>query len=575
MRFPVLAAALLVAACSPPPASTTAEPAAAAEIQPWTRGGMVSAANPHAVAAAAEMLAKGGHAVDAAIAAHAVLGLVEPQSSGLGGSVFMLVYERSRGELVTYDGRETAPASATPDMFMVDGKPLGFREAWQAGIAVGVPGAVAAYATAHEAHGKLEWQDILMPAIRLARDGFEVSPRMHNWLARMGQYVDLQHAPAASAYLYPDGEAAPVRYLRKNLEYADTLAAIAAGGAAAFYVGDIAGDIVARAGAAPMSGSMTVEDIAGYKAIARDPVCGAFRDDTICSMPPPSSGVANIMMAGLYDRLVADDASQADRLQAFVDAQRLAYADRDHYVADADFVDVPLDRLLGPAYLDRRAAERFAPDAVPTHGDPFAADEAAAFTWGPDTTVEVAGTSHLSIIDREGNSVALTASVGAPFGSFRLVRGFLLNNEMSDFARDPMSGGQTAANVIAPGKRPRSSMSPTIVFDENDEVLIVTGSPGGNSILAYTTKSILAVLDWQLTAQQAADFPNIVARGEKVRVEGADELGKSTAADLAGRGYVVEESQGENSGIHIIVVRSDSLEGAADKRREGTVEAIN
>jgi gamma-glutamyltranspeptidase / glutathione hydrolase len=271
--------------------------------------------------------------------------------------------------------------------------------------------------------------------------------------------------------------------------------------------------------------------------------------------------------------MVQPASSQADKLAAFVDAQRLAYADRDHYIGDPDAVAVPLDDLLNPIYLKQRATERFAPDATPTPGDPtkVLGGKPLAGVWARDTTTEIAGTTHLSIIDGMGNAVSMTATVEAPFGSARLVHGFLLNNEMTDFAREVAADGKPQANAIAPGRRPRSSMSPTMVFDANGDLLMVTGSPGGNSIPAYVAKSILGVLDWGLDAQGAADFPNIIARGQKVRVEIAEPEGKVIADDLAARGYVVQEREGENSGLHLIVVNPEGLDGAADKRREGIV----
>jgi len=279
------------------------------------------------------------------------------------------------------------------------------------------------------------------------------------------------------------------------------------------------------------------------------------------------------MMAAMYDHMTTKDSSQADRLAAFVDAQRLAYADRDHYFGDPDEVDIPLDDLLNPIYLEHRAHERFAPSALPTPGDPASVLGGAplANRWGTDTTQESAGTTHLSIIDSQGNAVSMTATVEAPFGSSRWANGFLLNNELTDFAREVSADGERPANAITPGRRPRSSMSPTMVFDQQGQLMMVTGSPGGNSIPAYVAKSILAVLDWQMDAQAAADYPNIVARGQKVRVEIADPLGKEIAQDLISRGYDVEEREGENSGLHIIVVHPDRLDGAADSRREGTV----
>ena len=576
-----LAALLFVAACTPvenpdtgPVASTDA---ASSPDRSWNRGAIATAANPHAVAAAIEMLKKGGHAVDATIAAHAVLGLVEPQSSGLGGGGFMLIYEHSTGDLTFLDGREAAPSGATIDMFMRDGNVLGFVEAWQSGLAVGVPGVVALYKSAHDDHGKLPWPDLFQPAIRLAEEGFEVTPRIANNLPRVGAAGRLDENPPTAAYFFPGGKPLQIGHLLKNPEYATTLTRIAKEGIDAFYKGEIATAIAKAAQEPPNGGTLTVEDIGNYRVIKRDVVCGDFRKLEICTTTPPSSGGAQIMIAGLYDHLTGEAATQDDKIAAFVDAQRLAYADRDHYFGDPDSVKVPLDDLLNPVYLEHRATERIAPAATPTHGDPGSVlrNDPVAVLWGEDTTEEASGTTHLSIIDSEGNAVAMTATVEGWFGSSRWAGGFLLNNEMTDFARKHDPDAPPVANAIGPGRRPRSSMSPTMVFDQDGDLLMVTGSPGGNSIPAYVSKSIIAVLDWDMSAQEAVDFPNIVARGEKVRVEVNVEPGKAIATDLAERGYQVQERDGENSGLHVIVVRSDELDGAADKRREGIVRTTS
>jgi gamma-glutamyltranspeptidase/glutathione hydrolase len=581
-RLHAIAAFLFVAACSPAENSVadsaaTSDAANSVPTDPWNRGAIATAANPHAVAAAIEMLDKGGHAVDAAIAAHAVLGLVEPQSSGIGGGGFMLIYERATRDLTFHDGREMAPSGATVDMFMRDGEVLGFIDAWQSGLAVGVPGTVAMYKSAHDDHGKLPWSELFQPAIRIAREGFEVSPRIANNLPWVGERGRLDENPLTAAYFYPGGEPLQVGDLLKNPEYAATLTRIANEGIDAFYKGEIAEAIAKAAQEPPNGGTLTVDDIGNYRVVKRDVVCGDFRDLDICTTTPPSSGGAQIMIAGLYDHLTAEAETQADRIAAFVDAQRLAYADRDHYFGDPDSVEVPLEDLLNPAYLEHRATERFAPGATPTHGDPGSVlhDDPVADLWSVDTTEEAAGTTHLSIIDSEGNAVAMTATIEAWFGSSRWAAGFLLNNEMTDFAREYDPDAPPVANAIGPGRRPRSSMSPTMVFDENGDILMVTGSPGGNSIPAYVSKSIIAVLDWDMSAQDAVDFPNIVARGERVRVEVNVEPGKTIADDLAERGYPVQEREGENSGLHVIVVRPDELDGAADKRREGIVRTTS
>jgi len=574
-------ATLLIIACGPRDDSETGATATAVtrlsvQEQSWDRGAIVSAANPHAVAAAIEILQKGGHAVDAAIAAHAVLGLVEPQSSGLGGGAFMLVYERADGALKYLDGREIAPAGATVDMFMRDGAVMARARAWQSGLSVGVPGTVALYKTAHDDHGTLSWADLFQPAIRLAEQGFAVSPRLANFLVRIAPVSRLDENPPTAAYFYPGGQALPVGHLLKNLEYAATLRLIAEEGSDAFYSGEIAEAMATAAQEAPDGGSLTTDDIRNYQVIKRPVICGGFRALQICTTSPPSSGAAQILLAGIYDHLVADQSTTQDRIAAFVDAQRLAYADRDHYFGDPKSVDIPLDDLLNPIYIEHRAKQRFAPSDSPSHGDPGKVlNKKPVANWlGPDSTDEASGTTHLSIIDNDGNAVAMTATVEAPFGSSRWAGGFLLNNEMTDFAREPATDGKPVANAIVPGRRPRSSMSPTMVFDDNDELLMVTGSPGGNSIPAYVAKSILGVFDWNLSAQDAVDFPNIIARGEKVRVEVAEARGQAIATDLSNRGYIVEEREGENSGLHIIVVRPDGLDGAADKRREGVVRMI-
>ncbi|MFK8028963.1 MAG: gamma-glutamyltransferase [Gammaproteobacteria bacterium] len=571
-----LSALFLVLGCSPSVQPPETAPPAADVMQKkgaWSKGWMATAANPHAVAAAVDMLEKGGHAVDAAIAAHAVLGLVEPQSSGLGGGGFMLVFERDGEELTFHEGREVAPAGATVDMFMKDGEVMNFFEAWQSGIAVGVPGAVAMYKSAHDQHGKLPWADLFKPAIELATDGFEVSPRLAGFLPRVAARGRLAINPPTAAYFFPGGKPLEAGHLLKNPEYANTLTRIGAEGIDAFYRGEIAEAMAAAAQAEPNAGTLTVEDIAAYKPVKRPVICGDFRDMSICTTSPPSSGGAQIMIAGLYDHLKVGAKTHSDKVAAFVDAQRLAYADRDHYFGDPDEVDVPINDLLNPEYLKHRATQRIAPGAVPTPGDPGLVlhHKSTLALWAEDTTEEASGTTHLSIIDAEGNAVSLTATVEAPFGSSRWAAGFLLNNELTDFARKVSPDGPRPANAIAPGRRPRSSMSPSMVFDADGELLMITGSPGGNSIPAYVAKSIVGVLDWGLSAQEAVDHANIIARGEKVRVEVSVEPGQTIADDLKVRGYNVQERQGENSGLHIIVIGDDSLQGAADPRREGTV----
>lgn len=537
----------------------------------WPHGFMAAVANPYATDAAAEILAKGGHAVDAAIAAHTILGLVEPESSGLGGGGFMVVYSNAEKRVRFYDGRETAPAGARIDMFMEGGEMLGFFDAKESGHAVGVPGAVALYKLAHDKHGRLPWAEVFQPAIRLANEGFVVSEKMANFLPGIRQMSALDEYPGSAEYFYPGGEPLKAGDFLRNPEYAATLQRIAEEGPEAFYSGEIAEAIVASAQAEPNGGSLTLDDVAAYEAVERDAICGDWRVYQICSAAPPSSGAMQIMVANMYDSLVDTDADLMDKVTAFVDAQRLAYADRDYYFGDPDRVDVPLTELLDPRYLQYRAENPTAPAAEPQHGDPAAVLGGSVAHWSVDTTLEPAGTTHYSIVDSEGNAVSVTMTVESVFGSARWAAGFVLNNQLTDFSRYYDPDAPESANAVRPGARPRSSMSPTIMLDQNSELFMVTGSPGGNSIPAYTAKTILGIVDWGLSVQEAVDFPNVIARGEAVRVETGVAPGADVAAHLEAAGYNVEEREGENSGLHVILVQDDGMIGAADPRREGTV----
>lgn len=576
-----LSSFLLAAACqeaSEPPVQDTPETAAPpppAE-RVWTKGGMVAAADPRAVRAGLDVLEEGGTAVDAAIAVHAVLGLVEPQSSGLGGGAFMVYYDFAADELTVFDGRETAPMAADENLFIENGEVLSYVPAWQSGRSAGVPGAIALYKAAHEAAGKADWARLFEPAISLADEGFEVSPRLAGLLAneQLRAAYRLDDAPVSAAYFYPEGEPLAVGDVRDNPDYAETLRAVAGEGPPAFYEGANAEAIVAALGAEPLPGEMTVEDLAGYDVKIRPALCGEHEAVTICSAPPPSSGgITQNMIYGLYNRMLPQDGDLAeeDVLLAWVEAQRLAYADRDHYVGDADFVQVPSADLIDPDYLDVRAEQGGPMDAEPQPGDP---GEALGRTpmigmWGRDMTEETPGTTHISIVDTYGNAVSMTATVESAFGNSRMVNGYLLNNELTDFSRQPRIGNLPVANAPGPGKRPRSSMSPTIVFDAEGDLLMVTGSPGGNSIVAYVSKTLLGALEWNLSAQEAINLPNVIARGRTVGVEVDVPKGQEWADTLAAMGYEVEERSGENSGLHVILVRDHGLEGGADPRREG------
>ncbi|KCZ85194.1 gamma-glutamyltransferase [Hyphomonas adhaerens MHS-3] len=550
----------------------------------WTKGAMVAAANPEAVEAGLEILREGGTAVDAAIAVHAALGLVEPESSGIGGGGFMVYYDHASGDVTVFDGRERAPAAATPEYFMQDGEVMDFFSSWQSGRSVGVPGAVALYKSAHDAAGKLDWEDLFQPAITLAEDGFVVERKLAATLAsdRLQQYVRLDDLPDSAAYFYPDGAPLAEGSIKTNPAYAETLKRIATEGPSAFYSGEIAESIAYAVSHDPsLPGAMTVEDLANYEVAVRPALCGVEPDGyKVCSAPPPSSGgVTQNMILGLYDRLKPtseEEATEEGFLKAFVDAQRLSYADRDHYVADADFVPVPAAELIDPIYLDVRATEAFAPDEHATPGDPGIALGRGPMRqmWGEDPTEHHPGTTHFSIIDPYGNAVSMTMTVEAAFGNSVMVHGFMLNNQLTDFSREPTKGGKPVANAVAGNKRPRSSMSPTVVFDPDGDLFMVTGSPGGNSIVAYVAKTLVGVLEWGKSAQESIDLPNIIARGDVVGVEVDRDGGPEAAEALREMGYNVEERQGENSGLHVIIVREDGLEGGADPRRDGVALAL-
>ncbi len=579
-----LVAAVSLAACAAPPVAS-APPAAPSKAWRLSGHAMASAADKRAVEAALEAMRRGGSAVDAAIAAHAVLGLVEPQSSGLGGGGYMVVYDRKSNTTTVIDGRETAPLTATADYFTVNGKNLGFVDAILSGKSVGVPGAVALYKTAHEKFGKLAWGKQFDAAIKLADEGFIVSPRLANSLGARFQSGPLGKNPASGAYFFPKGKALAVGDRRTNPEYAATLRAIAKDGPAAFYSGAIAQNIVNAVHSGDIQGELSLKDLAAYRALVKPAVCGPFRDYRICSAPPASSGgVAMNQIMSLYDDIVARSGAttEADKLRDFVIAEQLGYADRDHYLADADAVTVPVADLLNPKYIASRASAGLKPGDAPQPGDPGAVLHGKPIVdmWGRDANAAQPGTSHMSFVDFDGNAVSMTMTVEGPFGSSRWTNGFVLNNQLTDFTRPPTLGGKMVANAPGPGKRPRSSMSPTIVFDKSGDVFMVTGSPGGNSIVGYVAKTLVAVLDWNKTAQEASALPNIVARGQTVRVEtsdataGPNAIGKQWLSILSAQGFKTQEVSGEVSGLNLIVARKDKLEGGSDPRREGVAVEI-
>jgi len=533
---------------------------------------MVATANPLATEAGLEILRAGGSAADAAVAVQLVLNLVEPQSSGLGGGAFILHWDAASRQLKGYDGREAAPAAATADRFLVEGQPRKFDEAVFGGLSVGVPGTLAALEVVHRRHGRLPWARLFAPAIRLAADGFRVSPRLHLLLRWLGAE---SFAPAARRYFFDTtGSARPAGYLLRNPEFAATLRAIAERGAEAFYKGAIAEAIVKAVREAPNHrGDMTVADLAGYAAKERDPVCVAYRGYRVCGMGPPSSGG---LAVGQVLKLIepfelgkgSAEAMNGKALHLIAEAEKLAFADRDTYIGDPDFVSAPAG-LLNSGYLDTRRAliDPGTAMARPAAGAP---PQTASWLYGNDETVEAAGTSHVSIVDGDGSMLAMTTTIEAVFGSRLWAAGFLLNNELTDFSFRPFDrAGRPLANAVGPGKRPRSSMAPTIVFDQAGKPWAALGSPGGSRIILYVVKALVALIDWKLDAQAAVALMNFGSRGGPFEIEIDHASAIWHALKVKPYGHRVSADL-LTSGTHVIVVRNGGmLEGGADPRREG------
>jgi gamma-glutamyltranspeptidase / glutathione hydrolase len=530
---------------------------------------MVVAAHPLAAEAGLAILRKGGSAVDAGIAIQMVLNLVEPQSSGIGGGGYVLYWDAGANKLVSIDGRETAPSAATPELFLDDqGNPLPPEAAMASGLSIGAPGVLAALKLAHDQYGKLPWEELFAPAIALAREGFPVSPRLAKLLAEMDPE---SFTPEARAYFFDaQGRPWPVGYKLKNPALAETFATIAGEGPEAFYDGDVARDIATAVQNDPRRvGKLTVADLAAYRAKEREPVCVPYRIHRICGMGPSSSGgvaVAEVLaLIEPFDLGPAPLGTRAAHL--IVEAERLALADRARYLADSDFVPVPLAGLLDPTYLAERRA-LIDPDRAlgqVAAGSPPNTKQGA---FGRDRSRERAGTSQISVVDDQGNAFSMTTSIEYAFGARTMVRGFLLNNQLTDFSFVPVDDeGRAIANRVEGGKRPRSAMDPTMVFGEGGGLRYVLGSPGGPAIILFNIKTIVALLDWRLDAAEASALVNFGAIQDAVLLEpgaASDPL----AAALDSMGHEVRRVA-LMSGEHIIAVTPEGLEGGADPRREG------
>ncbi|NBC35475.1 gamma-glutamyltransferase [Novosphingobium sp. FSY-8] len=533
---------------------------------------MVVAANPLAVQAGLQVLRAGGTAVDAAVAVQAVLGLVEPQSSGLGGGAFMVHYDAKTRKVTAYDGREVAPKGADPRQFYgPDGRLMTYPVAVTGGISTGVPGAVAMLEMAQKDHGHLPWRSLFVPARQLAMEGFIVSPRLAGMIASGAPQA--QGADATAYFTKPDGTRYQAGDRLINRAYGQTLDRIALKGAAGILTGPVAERIVARLRQGPNPSSMTLADLATYQPRRTEALCRPYRRHVICSPQAPSGGVVVQQGLGILAHTAIDHSGPADPQGWYLLAQasRLAYADRDRYEGDPAFVRFPAG-LLANDYLKARAG-LIGPMATPvTYGTPADAPCPGAACPAPDATREPGGTSHFAIVDTQGNAVSMTSTVESLFGSGRMVDGFFLNNQLTDFSWAPVAqDGTPAANALAPGKRPRSSMSPLIILTPDGQLAGAVGSPGGSSIIAYVLKATVAMLDWKMAPQDAVALPNLVANGDRY---GADAFAPDIAAALAARGMPLQSGRGENSGLHAFVVRRGpggerQYVGGADPRREG------
>ncbi|NKB43565.1 MAG: gamma-glutamyltransferase [Alphaproteobacteria bacterium] len=532
---------------------------------------MVAAANPIAVQAGYDAIKAGGNALDAAFATQLVLNLVEPQSSGIGGGAFVLYWDNAAKKLFAYDGRETAPTTATEDRFLAaDGTAMRRPQAVIGGKSVGVPGLVRVMKLAHERHGALQWAETFTSAIDVAENGFAVSPRLFR-LLELDKTLPQIKTPAAHYYL-ADGTPKPVGTVLKNPVMAATLSRIATEGPSAFYEGRLAEDIVAEVRKTTRNPSdLTLTDMANYRAKERTPLCAPYRSFTICGMPAPTSGgIGVIQTLGLLEKFDLPNMEpwSTEAAHLFVEASRLVYADRATYIADPDFSSVPEQGLIDRGYLADRAA-LIDPASRMDNAEPGKPPQKGSFNYGPGRDFERPSTTHISVVDDEGNAVSMTSSIEGAFGSHLMVGGFLLNNQLTDFSYDAVAEGRTVANRVEGGKRPRSSMAPIIVFDENDEIVAVSGSPGGMAIVPLVSKTLIAMLDWGMTPQEATNLPNILLFGSMALLEGGTALAERKE-DLEALGHRVRVGNFP-SGVHAIGIRDGMIFGGADPRREGTV----
>ena len=532
----------------------------------FAKNWMVSVANPHAAAAGARVLSEGGTAADSMVAVQAVLGLVEPQSSGIGGGAFLVWYDSKSGEITTLDGRETAPLAATPRLFQNEnGERLKFWDAVVGGRSVGVPGTPALMEAAHKKWGQNSWNSLFSEAIDLADNGFAVSPRLAALVARdaerLGRFSD------TADYFFPNEQPLVEGHLLTNPAYADLMRRMAKDGAEVIYSGDIARAIIDTVrGAEKNPGVLSLTDLQIYKVKERPAVCAPFRGYQVCGMGPPSSGALTVgQILGLLNQFTPGSSNDPQTLRLIGDASRLAFADRGRYMADSDFVPMPTKGLLAQDYLSERAKLLNGPDAL-TEAVPGNPEYSHASLWADDVSLELPSTSHISIVDRFGNALSMTTTIENSFGSRLMTHGFLLNNELTDFSFSSHRNGVPIANRVEPGKRPRSSMSPTIILKDGRPTLVI-GSPGGSRIIGYVAEAIVAHIDWGMNIQAAVSIPHAINRFGTYDLEKGTSL-EAMVAPLEELGYKVN-LRSLNSGLHAISIGENGLFGGADPRREG------
>ena len=538
--------------------------------------GIITTSNPHASRAALEIIEKGGNSIDAAVAVQLVLTLTEPQATGIGGGAFMLYWDKKSSKLFSIDGREKAPSRVKEDLFLDSkgNKKRFYPDAVVGSQSIGVPGVIRLLEESHKKFGKLPWDELFSYAINLAENGFAVSPALNSILGYLGPLKKIE--PAASLYyienLEGEKEPVPVGYKLKNIEYSKTLKRLSKRGSRDFYEGETAKLIIDSIKKYNKESVLSYSDLKNYKIVWREPLCSKYRKYNVCSMGPPSSGgLTMLMMLKLLEdfNIKSLKPNSIDMIHLFSEVNRIAYADRAYYMGDSDFINVPINGLLDDTYIKKRRNL--------INKDYYSEDIKKGMPEGYENfekniDISKPSTSHFVIVDKEGNAVSMTSTVEGPFGSHLMAGGFILNNELTDFSMLPEINGKKIANRVEPNKRPMSSMTPTIIFKDN-ELYALTGSPGGTSIINYVTKSVLGIIDWNLEPDEIVELPHYMNKGNYTELE-KDSVIENLKSKLESKGHPVRVLR-KRSGLHLAVKKEDGFIGSADPRREGLVIPIN